>query len=179
MNSRLLRLFPKDQVFTDELSRLTKGTDAGLYRLIPKAVVKVNSEEEVIRLLKLCHSENIPATFKAAGTSLSGQTISDSILIEVGNGFNFSNITDKGYTATFGCGLTGSSANLILNKYARKLGPKPASINSAKIGGVICNNSSGSSYGIKHNSYNTIKSMRVIFADGTLLDTGDSESRNS
>ena len=173
MNSRLLRLFPKDQVFTDELSRLTKGTDAGLYRLIPKAVVKVNSEEEVIRLLKLCHSENIPATFKAAGTSLSGQTISDSILIEVGNGFNFSNITDKGYTATFGCGLTGSSANLILKKYARKLGPKPASINSAKIGGIISNNSSGSSYGIKHNSYNTIKSMRIIFADCTLLDTGD------
>ena len=179
MNSRLLRLFPKDQIFTDELSRLTKGTDAGLYRLIPKAVVKVNSEEDVIRLLKFCHSENIPATFKAAGTSLSGQTISDSILIEVGNGFNFSNITDKGYTATFGCGLTGSSANLILKKYARKLGPKPASIDSAKIGGIISNNSSGSSYGIKHNSYNTIKSMRIIFADGTLLDTGNSDSRNS
>lgn len=179
MNSRLLGLFPKNQVFTDELSRLTKGTDAGLYRLIPKAVVKVNTEEEVIRLLKFCHSENIPVTFKAAGTSLSGQTISDSILIEVGNGFNLSNITDKGYIATFGCGLTGSSANLILKKYKRKLGPKPASINSAKIGGIISNNSSGSSYGIKHNSYNTIKSMRIIFADGTLLDTGNNESRSS
>ena len=78
MNSRLLSLLPKEQVFTDELSRLTKGTDAGLYRLIPKAVVKVNSEEEVIRLLKFCVIENTPVTFKAAGTSLSGQTISDS-----------------------------------------------------------------------------------------------------
>ncbi|HLW08375.1 MAG TPA: FAD-binding and (Fe-S)-binding domain-containing protein [Marinilabiliaceae bacterium] len=179
MSSRLLRLFPKEQVFTDELSRLTKGTDAGLYRLIPNAVVKVNSEEDVIRLLKFCVSENKPVTFKAAGTSLSGQTISDSILAEVGNGFNFSAITDSGYTATFGCGLTGSSANMILKKHKRKLGPKPASIDSAKIGGIISNNASGSSYGIKHNSYNTIKSMRIIFTDGTLLDTGNSESRNS
>src|SRR5690554_5633521 len=179
MSSRLLRLFPKEQVFTDELSRLTKGTDAGLYRLIPNAVVKVNSEEDVIRLLKFCVNQNIPITFKAAGTSLSGQTISDSILAEVGNGFNFSAITDSGYTATFGCGLTGSSANMILKKHKRKLGPKPASIDSAKIGGIISNNASGSSYGIKHNSYNTIKSMRIIFADGTLLDTGNIDSRNS
>ncbi|MDD4777563.1 MAG: FAD-binding and (Fe-S)-binding domain-containing protein [Fermentimonas sp.] len=179
LHKELRDLFPGEQVFTDELSRLTKGTDAGLYRLIPKAVVKVNSEQEVIRLLKFCNSENIPVTFKAGGTSLSGQTISDSILMEAGNGFNFSAVTDNGETATFGCGLTGEAANLILRRYKRKLGPKPASIKSAKIGGIISNNASGSSYGILHNSYNTIKSMRIIFANGSLLDTGSSESRKS
>src|SRR5690554_7982470 len=114
MNSRLLGLFPRNQVYTDELSRLTKGTDAGLYRLIPKAVVKVNSEEEVIRLLRFCNNKKIPVTFKAGGTSLSGQTISDSILMEAGKGFDFSVITDNGETATFGCGLSGGAANLIL-----------------------------------------------------------------
>ena len=80
LHTRLLNLFPKEQVFTDELSRLTKGTDASLYRLIPTAVVRVHSEEEVMRLLRFCHQEEVPVTFKAAGTSLSGQTISDSIL---------------------------------------------------------------------------------------------------
>lgn len=176
LHTRLLNLFPKEQVFTDELSRLTKGTDASLYRLIPKAVVRVHSEEEVMRLLRFCHQEEVPVTFKAAGTSLSGQTISDSILMETGRGFEFSTITDNGHTATFGCGLTGGAANLILKRYQRKLGPKPASIQSAKIGGIVANNASGSSYGILHNSYNTVKSMRVILADGTLLDTGDKES---
>lgn len=176
LHSQLTALFPEDQVFTDELSRLVKGTDAGLYRLIPKAVVKVHSEEEVVRLLRFCRRENIPVTFKAASTSLSGQTISDSILMEIGQGFEFSVITDDGYTATFGCGLTGAAANRTLLRYKRKLGPKPASINSAKIGGIIANNSSGSSYGIKYNSYNTVKSMRIVFADGSLLDTADKES---
>ncbi|MEN6589575.1 MAG: FAD-binding and (Fe-S)-binding domain-containing protein [Proteiniphilum sp.] len=176
---QLARLFPQEQLFTDDLSRLTRGTDAGLYRLVPKAVVKVNSEEEVIRLLQFCHRSKMPVTFKAAGTSLSGQTISDSILMETGEGFSFSAITDNGATATFGCGLTGAAANRMLLRYQRKLGPKPASINSAKIGGIIANNASGSSYGIRHNSYNTVKSMRIIFADGSLLDTGDSESCRS
>ncbi|MEA4916704.1 FAD-binding and (Fe-S)-binding domain-containing protein [Proteiniphilum sp.] len=173
---RLLQLFPEDQVFTDEFSRLVKGTDAGLYRLIPKAVVRINSEDEVIRLLQFCHTEKLPVTFKAAGTSLSGQTISDSILMETGPGFEFSIIKDEGHTATFGCSLTGAAANRMLIKYKRKLGPKPASINSAKIGGIIANNASGSSYGIRHNSYNTIRSMRIIFVDGSLLDTADKES---
>ncbi len=175
----MAQLFPKEQLFTDELSRLTKGTDAGLYRLIPKAVVKVNREEEVIRLLQYCRREKVPVTFKAAGTSLSGQTISDSLLMETGEGFSFSAITDNGATATFGCGLTGTAANRMLMRYQRKLGPKPASINSAKIGGIIANNASGSSYGIRHNSYNTVKSMRIVFADGSLLDTGDKESRRA
>ena len=176
LDRRLLQLFSRNRVFTDELSRLVKGTDAGLYRLIPKAVVKVDTEDEVMRLLEFCRREKLPVAFKAAGTSLSGQTISDSILMETGNGFEFSSITDGGRTATFGCALTGVAANRMLRRYKRKLGPKPASINSAKIGGIIANNASGSSYGIRYNSYNTIKSMRIIFADGSLLDTGDTES---
>ncbi|MBK5195863.1 MAG: FAD-binding oxidoreductase [Proteiniphilum sp.] len=179
LDSQLSQLFPKEQLFTDALSCLTKGTDAGLYRLIPKAVVTVNSEEDVIGLLEFCHREKVAVTFKAAGTSLSGQTISDSILMEIGRGFEFSAITDNGRTATFGCGLTGAAANRLLLWYKRKLGPKPASINAAKIGGIIANNASGSSYGIRHNSYNTVKSMRIIFADGSLLDTADSESCRS
>ncbi|MDD2476793.1 MAG: FAD-dependent oxidoreductase [Dysgonamonadaceae bacterium] len=175
LHTQLSKLFPKEQLFTDKLTRLVRGTDAGLYRLIPKAVVKVKNEEEAIRLLQFCSEEQIPLTFKAAGTSLSGQTISDSILMEMGRGFEFAAITDNGHTATFGSALTGTAANRMLKRFQRKLGPKPASIDSAKIGGIIANNASGSSYGIKHNSYNTVKSMRIVLADGTLLDTGDKE----
>ena len=176
LHTRLVKLFAKEQVFTDELSCLTKGADASLYRIVPKAVVKVNSEEEVIRLLQFCNSENVPVTFKAAGTSLSGQTVSDALLMEIGQGFDFSAITDNGHLATFGVGLTGMAANRMLQRYRRKIGPKPASIHSAKIGGIVSNNASGSSYGIRHNSYNTVKSMRIVFVDGWLLDTSDSIS---
>jgi hypothetical protein len=76
-----------------------------------------------------------------------------------------------GKLATFECGLTGGLANRRLARFGRKLGPSPASINSARISGIVANNASGSSYGIKYNSYNTIRGMRLVMADGTILDT--------
>lgn len=179
LHEQLLELFSKEQIFTDKISRIVKGTDAGLYRLIPRAVVKVMNEDEAIVLIGFCNKNRIPITFKAAGTSLSGQTISDSILMEMGKGFEFAAIKDNGHTAAFGPALTGTAANNMLKRFKRKLGPKPASIDSAKIGGIIANNASGSNYGIIHNSYNTVQSMRIVMADGTLLDTGDQESCSS
>ena len=74
-------LIPQDRIYTDELRRLAWGTDAGFYRLIPQIVIRSNSEEEISDLLRLADRYGLPVTFRAAGTSLSGQAISDSILI--------------------------------------------------------------------------------------------------
>ena len=65
-------------------------------------------------------------------------------------------ISGDGSLAKFPCGITGEEANRWLKPYGRKLGPSPASIKSARIGGIVANNSNGSSYGIIHNSYNNI-----------------------
>ncbi|TAJ13721.1 FAD-binding oxidoreductase [Marinilabiliaceae bacterium JC017] len=165
------------QLFSNKIDRLAKGTDAGFYRLIPELVVQVNSEQEVQTVLKCCGEADVPVTFKAAGTSLSGQTITDSVLIEVGSEFSAIKITDEGRMASFQPGVRGGFANQQLAKYGRKIGPSPASINAAKIGGIVANNASGSSYGITTNSYNTIRGMRLVLADGTLLDTMSDQSR--
>ena len=165
-------------VFTDPLYRLAKGTDAGFYRLIPQLVVQVNSEQEVIKVLQVCHQAHIPVTFKSGGTSLCGQTITDSVLVETGPEFTKWSVENGGRRATFQPGITGGLANVILSRYNRKIGPSPASIAAAKIGGIIANNASGASYGIASNSYNTLRGMRIVFADGTVLDTRDAASRN-
>ncbi|MDE4969793.1 FAD-dependent oxidoreductase, partial [Francisella tularensis subsp. holarctica] len=60
-----------------------------------------------------------------------------------------------------------------LKIYKRKIGPDTGSINIAKIGGIIANNSSGMCCGTDKNSYATLDSMRVIFADGSILYTSD------
>ena len=64
-----------------------------------------------------------------------------------------------------------------LAPYCKKIGPDPASINSAKIGGIVSNNACGMASGITGNSMGTVLGMRIIFADGTVLDTRDEESR--
>ena len=75
----------KDRIYTDDLRLLAWGTDAGFYRMIPQIVIRSNNEEEVSKLLSIASKHNLPVTFRAAGTSLSGQAISDSILIVAGN----------------------------------------------------------------------------------------------
>lgn len=87
------KFIPKDRIYTDELRLLAWGTDAGFYRLIPKIVIRTKDENEVSRLLALADKYTLPVTFRAAGTSLSGQSISDSILIVAGK--NWENIPSR------------------------------------------------------------------------------------
>ncbi len=164
------------KIYTDPLNRLTRGTDAGIYRLVPRLVIQVNNEHDVVAALNVCRKAALPFTFKAGGTSLSGQTITNSVLIETGTEFTKYVIEDQGRSVTLQPGITGGLANAVLARYNRKIGPSPASIASAKIGGIIANNASGASYGIATNSYNTLKGMRLVFADGSILDTQNPQS---
>ncbi|HBB77010.1 4Fe-4S ferredoxin [Stutzerimonas xanthomarina] len=170
------RLIPAERRFDDPLSTLAFGTDASFYRLVPKLVVRVESEAEVIGLLRLAHAENVPVTFRAAGTSLSGQAISDSVLIVLGDNWNGREIRHGGAQIRLQPGVIGANANAVLAPLGRKIGPDPASINAAKIGGIVANNSSGMCCGTAQNSYKTLAGLRIVLADGTLVDSEDAAS---
>ena len=92
----IARFIPGDRIYTDELRRLAWGTDAGFYRLIPQIVIRSNSEEEVSMLLKAADKYQLPVTFRAAGTSLSGQAISDSVLIVAGKHWEQYEVLEEG-----------------------------------------------------------------------------------
>ncbi|TVQ85978.1 MAG: FAD-binding oxidoreductase, partial [Bacteroidetes bacterium] len=168
-----------ERIFSDPMQTLAWGTDAGFYRLIPKLVIKAHTEDEVSIILKHCHELKIPVTFRAAGTSLSGQAISDSVLVVASDNWKKYEILDGGMRIRLQPGITGGRANIFLAPYGRKIGPDPASINAAMIGGIAANNASGMCCGTAENSYKTIHSLKLVFADGTRLDTADEESRNS
>jgi D-lactate dehydrogenase len=170
-------LVPQDRLFTDPLRTLAYGTDASFYRLIPKVVVRADTEAEVAGLLMAADRRGIPVTFRAAGTSLSGQAVSDSLLIVAGNSWNRWEILDGGERIRLQPGVIGGHANRYLAPYGRKIGPDPASINAAMIGGIAANNASGMCCGTSQNSYRTVAGMRILFRDGTLLDTADPKSR--
>ena len=93
-------IVPDSRVFTDALRTLTYGTDASFYRLIPKIVVKVHDEAEMIRLIKTARKNKTPITFRAGGTSLSGQAVTDSILLKLGHTWRYRKIEDDGKTIT-------------------------------------------------------------------------------
>lgn len=180
LQERLAAEIPIDRLLTDPLRTLAYGTDASFYRLVPKLVVKVESESEVRAVLRECRAMRIPLTFRAAGTSLSGQALSDSVLMMLGpEGFRQCNLNADRSQVTLGAGVLGAEANRFLAPYGKKIGPDPASINSAKIGGIVSNNACGMSSGTSGNSMGTVHGMRIIFADGTILDTRDEDSRRA
>ncbi len=177
--NRFSQQIDESRLLTDPLQTLAFGTDASFYRLIPKIVIKAQNAEEVSYILSECDQASIPVTFRAAGTSLSGQAITDSVLVVAGNDWKQHHILDDGKKIRLQPGVIGAHANNVLKPYLRKIGPDPASINAAMIGGIAANNASGMCCGTAENSYQTIDSMKVILKDGTLLDTGDENSRKA
>jgi D-lactate dehydrogenase len=174
---RLIRNIDRERIFYDPLHTLAYGTDASFYRLIPKLVIRAMDEAEISFILKACTELTLPVTFRAAGTSLSGQAITDSVLVIAGSHWKKFHISEDGKEISLQPGLTGGRVNSILAPLGRKIGPDPASINSAMIGGIAANNASGMCCGTAKNSYKTVAGMRIIFADGSVLDTREKSDR--
>ena len=168
-----------DRIYTDELRRYAWGTDAGFYRLVPQIVVRAANEGEVSAILSAASRFKTPVTFRAAGTSLSGQAVSDSILIVAGKHWEKWAVEDNGDKIRLQPGVIGSKVNDYLKPYNRKFGPDPASIKSAMVGGIVMNNASGMSCGTVANSDRMLIDGRIVFVDGSVLDTSDQDSREA
>ena len=170
---------PSDSVYTDELRTLAWGTDASFYRLTPQVVIRARDEAEVSTVVKIASKYGLPFTFRAAGTSLSGQSVSDSILIVAGKNWEEYSIAEDASSITLQPGIVGARVNQILKPLGRVFPPDPASIGSAMVGGIVANNASGMNCGTHANSDRMLLSARLVLPDGTVLDTGDKASREA
>ena len=175
--SELKQFLPSDRIYTDELRTLGWGTDASFYRQIPKVVIRSDGEEEISKIVKTCQKYKMPYTFRAAGTSLSGQSCTDSVLIVAGKHWEKYELGPNQDTIKLQPGIVGGRVNEILKPFGRVFPPDPASIGSAMVGGIVINNASGMNCGVHANSDRMLVSARIILTDGTILDTGDKESR--
>jgi len=175
-SNQLSQFLPKERIINDYAKRLAYGVDASFYRLVPQLVLMLDNENEVIRVLREAASFQIPVTFRAAGTSLSGQAQSESVLIMLTTNWREHQILALGLKIKLGPGVIGADANKYLLPYGRKIGPDPASINTCKVAGIAANNASGMCCGIAQNSYHTLDNIRVVLHDGSVLDTGDEEN---
>jgi D-lactate dehydrogenase len=176
VKARLKGVIRDDRVMTDPLMTYAYSGDASSYRLIPAVVVIVNTEDEVRAVIAAARAEGLPLTFRAAGTSLSGQAITEGVLAVLGDGWRKMRILDNGERIVLGPAIIVANANRALKPFNKKLGPDPASQATCKIGGVVNNNSSGMCCGVAYNTYHTLERMRVMLTDGTVLDTGDIDS---
>ncbi len=165
---------PAEQIISDTLRRHALAHDASFYSLIPQLIVVVRNDNDVIAVLNAARRYHIAITFRASGTSLSGQSISDSVLVRLSDDWRQIHLAQKGEWISTQPNVLGGVANAKLAPYRRSLAAQPASIAAASVGGMAINNASGMN---SLDSYHHVKSLRIIFADGRVLDTGDDHSK--
>ena len=165
-----------ENISTREIDRRKMAHDASHYLMIPEAVATPRTAEEVAVLLRRSRELGIPATFRSGGTSLSGQSQSDSLLINTRQHFRGIEVLDGGARVRVQPGATVRAVNSRLAAHGYKLGPDPASEIACTIGGVVANNSSGMACGTEFNTYRTLESMILVLASGTVIDTAASDA---
>ena len=171
MRDELEKILPSERIKTSLLDRVTYAADAGFYYLIPQAVVQPVTDEEIISLFHFATEKGIALVFRAGGTSLSGQSVTDGILVDLGKGWNKIEPSADGSLITVGPGVTGGIVNARLKRFQRKIGPDPSSIGAAMMGGILSNNASGMCCGVLNNSYHTTQSIRFILPSGRVYST--------
>ena len=164
------------QVRARATDRLALGHDASHFALTPSAVATPADAADVGRLFAVAAARGVPLTFRSGGTSLSGQAVTDGILVDTRRNFRGIEILDGGARVRVGPGATVRQVNARLVRHGRKLGPDPASEIACTLGGVVANNSSGMACGTVANTYNTLESLVVVLPSGTVVDTGAADA---
>jgi D-lactate dehydrogenase len=171
LRGELEALLGPDRVLARPSDLVRYASDASPYRLFPQAVVMARDAGDVAKALAYGRRSGIPVTFRAGGTSLNGQGQSDGILVDVRRHFGGVAVEEGGALARVKPGTVLGHANRVLAPHGRKLGPDPASTDIACVGGVIANNSGGMRCGVTKDSYSTVRSMTLVLASGTTIDT--------
>lgn len=164
------------QVKTRAIDLHANAHDASHFLLVPQAVVVARDAAEVGGLMRASTAQGIPLTFRSGGTSLSGQAVTDGVLVDVRRNFRGMEVLDNGVRVRVKPGATVRSVNSRLARYGRRLGPDPASEAACTIGGVVANNSSGMNCGITENTYRTLESITLVLPSGTVIDTADHDA---
>jgi D-lactate dehydrogenase len=165
-----------ERVLARPIDLVARSVDASIYRMIPKVVVRPRDLEEVRALFAYARRRRRHLTLRTAGTSLSGQAVTDDILVELAPFWKAYRVLDGGQRIWSQPGVVGGYLNRVLAPLRRRLGPDPASIDAAMIGGIVSNNSSGMCCGVAQNSYHTLDALHFMLADGTEIDTSRPEA---
>ena len=130
LRAELEAILPGERLLTRPLDLIAHASDASVYRLIPRAVVRPTTIADVQGLFRFSRAHDVPLVFRAAGTSLSGQAVTDGVLADLSRHWREVEILDQGRRVRVAPGVVGGFVNRMLQPLGARLGPDPASINA-------------------------------------------------
>ncbi len=155
------------EIHFDNLHKSIYATDASVYRKIPIAVCYPKNKNDIKNLIQFANEENISLIPRTAGTSLAGQCVGEGIIVDVSKYFtNILAFDEKNRTVTVESGVIRDELNAFLKPYGLFFGPNTSTTNRCMMGGMVGNNSSGTTsikYGVTRDK---VISMNTILSDG-------------
>lgn len=173
----------KGELYYDDLHRKIYATDASVYQEVPLAVAIPKTKEDLQKIVKWCFKNEVPLIPRAAGTSLAGQCVGEGIVVDISK--NFKRIYDLNVeekTVWVEPGVIRDELNVFLEPYGLHFGPNTSTANRCMIGGMVGNNSCGSS-SIKYGSTRDhVLALDTILSNGEIArfdDTNEAASMTS
>ncbi|WP_299550952.1 FAD-binding and (Fe-S)-binding domain-containing protein [Seonamhaeicola sp.] len=170
INRKLARLSTqlKGDLFFDDLHKSIYATDASVYRKIPLAVAFPKDKEDIKKLIAFAHDNETTLIPRTAGTSLAGQCVGDGMVVDVSKYFtNILEFDEAEKTVTVEPGIIRDELNNFLEPYGLFFSPNTSTSNRCMIGGMVGNNSSGSTsikYGVTRDK---VLELKTILSDGS------------
>ncbi len=162
--------FDSKQLKQSAARKVVWSRDASHFQIQPGSTLRAKNVTEVSKILAAATATQTPVTFRSGGSSLSGQTLGRGLVVDTRSGFQKILEIEEG-SIKAEPGVTLSRLNGHLLKHEQKVGPDPASLVASTLGGAVSNNSSGMTCGVEFNSYATITSAEIVFADGQVFNT--------
>ena len=154
----------------DDLHKILYSTDASAYRISPVGVAIPKSEEDISKIIRFATENKISITPRTAGTSLAGQTVGNGIIVDVSKHFTkIISFDNERKTITVQPAVIRDELNLYLKPYGLFFGPNTSTSNRCMVGGMVGNNSSGTTsirYGVTRDK---IVAIKTILSDGNTV----------
>ena len=155
-------------LFYDDLHKILYATDASVYRKIPLAVAYPKDTQDLKSLIDFAAKENVSLIPRTAGTSLAGQCVGEGIVVDVSKHFTrILDINETEQTVTVEPGVVRDELNQYLKPFGLFFGPNTSTSNRCMIGGMVGNNSSGTTsiqYGVTRDK---VISLETLLSDGS------------
>ncbi|PCI36149.1 MAG: FAD-binding oxidoreductase [Flavobacteriaceae bacterium] len=155
-------------IHTDTLHTIIYATDASAYRMLPMAVAIPKTNADIKLLIQFAKKNNTTLIPRAAGTSLAGQCVGEGIVVDISKHFTqILSFDEQAKTVTVQPGVIRDELNIFLKPYGLFFGPNTSTSNRCMIGGMVGNNSSGTTsiqYGVTRDK---VIALKTILSDGS------------
>ena len=168
----------KGEYKDDMLHRAIYATDASVYRKYPAGVAYPENREDLKKLVHYAREKKLSLIPRTAGTSLAGQCVGEGIVVDVSRHFTrILSIDREKATVDVEPGVIRDELNTWLKPYGLFFGPNTSTSNRCMIGGMVGNNSSGTTsiqYGVTGDK---VLEMDVMLSDGSEVTFGELDEK--